>query len=686
LRALVLNFCERPESTLVITHGEDSCAKINLLIHEQRLRDGQLGLHPRAVKLLVSKFMSGEERISAGAYELGDVLLYKRDSRHLGVRAGQYARVMAVDIESGMLSVKFEDDQSRLRYEPKKILGVEVYRGVEFRLAVSERVQFRLSHRELGVTRGELGTIEKMKGESMTVRLDSGREVVFSVKEYRHLDYGYAADKYPVKKRGLARIIINADMGDLKVMTEGNRLMEALSHEWEGASVYTNSINDLKADLVNREAAIEEFGRAPARQHESEAEQQRSNQDENCEQGGRIPAQKSAGAKRRGVAIIAGETSSERQSEGGTESSTRRDIETVRLVDSGGRIAPVYSQAGPGNPRAGTEGTGRPTPPRTKDQLPGERARGAQRVFWEIEGGHAEQPGGRSAGGGKLQIGDGAERSPAGARAEEHHTTTGGKHGGDVAHQPDAARAVNRAAEIDRRDKPRDLTLSKRERRPFTQGRGGRARVASSGGDVAPRAEAIDDRDDDSWRGGGDSHRGVASPRDSFDDSLNHAHAPAAQPELDRSVRGQLEKSRTDYNLSVATELLAGDDPSLELQPGIHSSEWSVGGLSKEHESMAEMVADILTGTAMEGRAGGEFEHQTNQNTPEHGAKFERVVDPQSLAKGVLDESIYAQPHWTGTQKEHTEDRGGNEIAGFENYHGNREHSAQEGSQPGGRG
>jgi hypothetical protein len=65
--------------------------------------------------------------------------------------------------------------------------------------AAGDRVYFLRNERGLGVKNGTLGTVVEIggsapgQGERLTVRLDDGRVVGFDVKDYGHIDHGYAA-------------------------------------------------------------------------------------------------------------------------------------------------------------------------------------------------------------------------------------------------------------------------------------------------------------------------------------------------------------------------------------------------------------------------------------------------------------------------------------------------------------
>ena len=71
-------------------------------------------------------------------------------------------------------------------------VAVQVDRG-ERTFAPGDRVMFLKNERSLGVKNGTLGTLEAVAPERLAVRLDDGRSFAFDLKDYAHLDYGYAA-------------------------------------------------------------------------------------------------------------------------------------------------------------------------------------------------------------------------------------------------------------------------------------------------------------------------------------------------------------------------------------------------------------------------------------------------------------------------------------------------------------
>ena len=71
-------------------------------------------------------------------------------------------------------------------------VDVKTERGAR-QFASGDRMMFLRNERGMGVKNGTLGTIEGVTPGHMAVRTDDGRSVSFDLKDYAHIDHGYAA-------------------------------------------------------------------------------------------------------------------------------------------------------------------------------------------------------------------------------------------------------------------------------------------------------------------------------------------------------------------------------------------------------------------------------------------------------------------------------------------------------------
>ncbi len=71
-------------------------------------------------------------------------------------------------------------------------VAVSAERGAR-EFASGDRIMFLKNERSFGVKNGTLGEIEKVSPDRMAVKLDDGRRLAFDLKDYAHVDHGYAA-------------------------------------------------------------------------------------------------------------------------------------------------------------------------------------------------------------------------------------------------------------------------------------------------------------------------------------------------------------------------------------------------------------------------------------------------------------------------------------------------------------
>lgn len=80
--------------------------------------------------LVARQEITGADRQWAAQYERGNVVRYAKGSKTLGIAPGEYARVESVDEKQNHVTVERENGQ-RLRYDPRRLLGVTLYREAE---------------------------------------------------------------------------------------------------------------------------------------------------------------------------------------------------------------------------------------------------------------------------------------------------------------------------------------------------------------------------------------------------------------------------------------------------------------------------------------------------------------------------------------------------------------------------
>ncbi|HEY8227278.1 MAG TPA: MobF family relaxase [Pyrinomonadaceae bacterium] len=261
LKAIAGAYCENPENTLVVSPRNREQVQLNTLIHGQLQREGKVSRDDHQMTVYVNRQdMTGTERTFANAYVPGDdIIRYNRASKVYDVKVGNYALVTAKDHKENEITVHFESGRE-LTYNPQRLSGVSVYREAKREFAEGDRIQFRAPFTEKRIANGELATIAKIGDEEMLVKLDGGRGVSFETEKFRHLDHGYAVTSHSSQGTTVDRVLINADTSESRVLLNDRMGYVAVSRAREDATIYTNSIEELRGALdrrVDKEMALE---------------------------------------------------------------------------------------------------------------------------------------------------------------------------------------------------------------------------------------------------------------------------------------------------------------------------------------------------------------------------------------------------------------------------------------------
>jgi ATP-dependent exoDNAse (exonuclease V) alpha subunit len=275
LKEIAREYAEKPDGTLVVSPDNESRRAINQVIHQEMQTRGQVDPHEHKRRVLVTRQeITGADRQWAAQYQPGDVVRYARGSKTHGIGAGEYARVEGADERENLVRVKRENGE-QVSYDPRRLHGVTLYREAERGFSQGDRVQFTAPDREQHIANRELGTIEKIDDSgNLQLRLDSGREVAFNIKENPHLDYGYAVTSHSSQGQTADRVLVHVDTEQAGEKLVNRRLAYvAVSRGRYDAQIYTNDKGQLAEQLsrdVSRRSAMEPNHESVSSAHKTE--------------------------------------------------------------------------------------------------------------------------------------------------------------------------------------------------------------------------------------------------------------------------------------------------------------------------------------------------------------------------------------------------------------------------------
>jgi ATP-dependent exoDNAse (exonuclease V) alpha subunit len=204
--------------------------------------------------------MTGADRSWAQQYKSDDILRYSRTSKETGIAKGEYTRVVAVNAQANTLTVE-RGNGEQTTYDPRRQVGVSVYREQEKRFSVGDRIQFTAPSQELKIANRDLGTVESIgRDGTMRLRLDDERKVAINPQRHPHLDHGYAVTSHSSQGQTAERVLVHVDTGlGAKDLLNNRMAYVSISRGQWDAQVFTDSLEKLAKALghdVSQQSAL----------------------------------------------------------------------------------------------------------------------------------------------------------------------------------------------------------------------------------------------------------------------------------------------------------------------------------------------------------------------------------------------------------------------------------------------
>jgi conjugative relaxase-like TrwC/TraI family protein len=254
LGAIARAYLQSPEATMIIAPDHASRRALNERIHHLLQAGGHVASEEYRARVLDARQdITGADRQWADHYARGEIVRYTVGSRPIGLRSGEYARIVDIDAPANRITVARTTGE-QVTYDPRRLHGVTLFRETARPFATGDRVQFTVPFRERHVANRELGTLEHIHPHGgVRVRLDAGRRVTFSLDAYPHLDYGYAVTSHSSQGHTADRVLVHVDTAGLGAHLVNRRLAYvAVSRARYDAQIFTDDRTHL-ADALSRD-------------------------------------------------------------------------------------------------------------------------------------------------------------------------------------------------------------------------------------------------------------------------------------------------------------------------------------------------------------------------------------------------------------------------------------------------
>jgi conjugative relaxase-like TrwC/TraI family protein len=241
---------------------------VNAQIREVLKREGVIAAEDTRLSVLTPAGLSQEERHHAHFYRAGQVVTFGRDLAGLGVARDSEYRVLGLGRgANGRQVVRLVDEHGRtIQWDPR--LGsarqVNVFNREDRKLAMGERIQWRLANKQLALKNAERGSVEQVSGTLATIRWDrDGRLQEIDLARHKTWDHGYAETVYSSQSRTYDRAYVLAPVNSSLV--NGQNYYTAITRARFGVKLWTEDPRLLAQRLGQRSgektSALEALGR-----------------------------------------------------------------------------------------------------------------------------------------------------------------------------------------------------------------------------------------------------------------------------------------------------------------------------------------------------------------------------------------------------------------------------------------
>ena len=235
--------CLTPEErtgTLVITGTNAMRGEINEQIREAMKVNGELGPQQIATPQLQKIDLTREQAKHSYNYEPGQIVSFQRDYER-GVtepvaRGAQYV-VKDVDRDHNRVTLTDKESGQQIEWNPKLAAKVTASHQAEIGLSDGDRVVFKSTDHERGITNGDRGTVIQ-SGSELYVAFDKGGVVMLDPQRPEHIEHAYCATVHSAQGATCDRVIVAAPSDSMTATAEQGYV--ALSRARQDALVFTD--------------------------------------------------------------------------------------------------------------------------------------------------------------------------------------------------------------------------------------------------------------------------------------------------------------------------------------------------------------------------------------------------------------------------------------------------------------
>lgn len=244
------------KGTIIVTARNSDRNELNAAIRNELKEQGKLKGEEQIFTVREAKNHGAVDKHFAQSYKEGDLVI----SKAAGVigKAGVESRVTAVDDVNHKISVHTKGGKDWDIDLKKSGKDISAYTEKKQGFMEGDKVVFTKNDSKLGVQNGLTGEIKGVDKEgNMSVKLDSGKDIKFNIRQYSYIDSGYAVTDYKAQGQTSEKVIYHADTSK---EVNYNQAYVAVTRGKEDVKIFTDSKEDLKEQMKSEQIKTSTLG------------------------------------------------------------------------------------------------------------------------------------------------------------------------------------------------------------------------------------------------------------------------------------------------------------------------------------------------------------------------------------------------------------------------------------------
>lgn len=244
------------KGTIIVTARNSDRNELNTAIRSELKEQGKLKGEEQLFTVREAKNNGAVDKHFAQSYKEGDLVI----SRSAGVigKAGVESRVTAVDDVNHKISVHTKGGKDWDIDLKKNGKDISAFTEKRQGFMEGDKVVFTKNDTKLGVQNGLTGEVSKVDKEgNLNIKLDSGKDIKFNIRQYSYIDSGFAVTDYKAQGQTSEKVIYHADTSK---EVNYNQAYVALTRGKEDVKIFTDSKEDLKEQMKSEQVKTSTLG------------------------------------------------------------------------------------------------------------------------------------------------------------------------------------------------------------------------------------------------------------------------------------------------------------------------------------------------------------------------------------------------------------------------------------------